>query len=308
VIPTVCDGYNEPRIWIEAQSWWMHRGTPITEVSGYGHVHGGACVPHMQQVSGVVPVDVRIVLHHHPGTVWAINPILIYAGEQKHSGHLQDLNFECPATDTCEFWQRVNIDTRDAAVDGRMDVRIRVISDTPTPILDNNQNAVMRFMMDARNGKTLKHRADSSGDIRPAGHYVPEVGYVDFGIDNGADAAKLYQPWSGSVTLHVSSKSTGDEHGAGTVGWNVTYNAAYIDPDFHHGHTGITLFTATPNAMGENSKEGVSRSITIDTTQLANGAHRLVLVGAAETTEKNFTTGEPSTIWGLTVFQFTVQN
>lgn len=58
----------------------------------------------------------------------------------------------------------------------------------------------------------------------------------------------------------------------GSGGARVTSHRAHIDPDFHTGSTGWVV------KRGRGSFEG---RLSIDTTQLANGLHKLVLVANA---------------------------
>jgi hypothetical protein len=60
-----CSVYSQPRIFLEAQSWWLQTsGTTGTDL---GHVHVGTCFPYLQKVSDSVPFDIQVKLHNNPG-------------------------------------------------------------------------------------------------------------------------------------------------------------------------------------------------------------------------------------------------
>ena len=51
-----CSVYTQPRIFLEAQSWWLH--IPGATRTDFGHVHVGTCFPYLQNVSDSVPFDI----------------------------------------------------------------------------------------------------------------------------------------------------------------------------------------------------------------------------------------------------------
>src|SRR5215210_8747802 len=63
--PGTCDGYPQPRVFLESQAWWQT--APSAFGSDFGHVHAGTCFPYLQSISGVVPFDVVTKLHDNPG-------------------------------------------------------------------------------------------------------------------------------------------------------------------------------------------------------------------------------------------------
>lgn len=65
VDPAACQGYPEPRVFLESQGWWRRAGDPPEG----RHIHVGACFPLDQIVSGLVHLDVVVKLHNNPGRV-----------------------------------------------------------------------------------------------------------------------------------------------------------------------------------------------------------------------------------------------
>jgi len=84
----------------------------------------------------------------------------------------------------------------------------------------------------------------------------------------------------------------------GAGGAPVTSHRAHVDPDFHAGSAGWIV------RQGRGSFEG---RLSIDTTQLANGVHKLVLVANARKLSRRDRVAN-GTSSGVQVIPFVVSN
>lgn len=269
--PLACTGYPQKRVFLESQAWWYR--TPGKTGTDRGHVHIGTCFPHAQKVSGVVRFDVRMILHHNPGTMTHIN--IGIAGEW---GGIRSValtpNWRC-AQETCTRWFTTYVDTRKAPRDGRQEFRFRAQVKEPD---GKEMIASTGWLAYLRNGKPIQHyRASWSAEAR--GWYT-DVGYVNAKIES-LPMASVHGVWWPAVRMT-----------AGSGGIPVTSYRAVLDPDFHAGKPGTTIRSGTGSFKG---------SLRIDTTRLSNGKHKLVLIADA-----NASTG--STNRGLLVVPFVVRN
>jgi hypothetical protein len=273
-----CTGYPEPRIFLESQAWWIT--TPGQSGTDHGHVHVGTCFPYMQTLSGVVEFDVRVILHNNPGRLYRLmiqakHPRLI-AGAYPVLLNLKT-DFTCPTT--CETWYHVALDTRILENDGRMEFRFR-----PHILQPDGQHMRASSGWDAivKNGKPVDN-------YPPAGPFTEARGwYTDAGYTNARLNSPLpLTPVSGIVNFDVALIP-------GVDGLPVTHHTVTLDPNFH----------AVPVVPGIVLKDGLGEFrgvISIDTRQLTNGAHRLVLRAEADNPRG-------STNGGVLVVPFTVNN
>jgi hypothetical protein len=269
--PLACTGYPQKRVFLESQSWWFR--TPGKTGTDRGHVHIGTCFPHAQKVSGVVRFDVRVILHHNPGTLTHIN--IGIAGEW---GSVRSValtpDWRCAET-TCTRWFTTYVDTRKALRDGRQEFRFRAQVKGPD---SKEMVASTGWLAYVQNGRPIQHyRSSWSAEAR--GWYT-NTGYANAKIESLPMAA-IHGLWRPAVRMT-----------AGSGGIPVTSYRAVLDPDFHAGKAGVTI------RSGAGSFKG---TLKIDTTRMSNGKHRLVLIADA-----NASTG--STNRGLLVVPFVVRN
>ena len=72
--PDTCEGYPEPRVFVEAQGWWVQE--PGDNGDHFGHIHVGTCFPLFQTVRGTVGFDLKFQLHDNPGQLFRVSPFL----------------------------------------------------------------------------------------------------------------------------------------------------------------------------------------------------------------------------------------
>ena len=269
--PVHCTGYPEPRVFLESQSWWQDssQGFPGR------HVHLGTCFPLMQVVTGIVHFDLHIQLHNQPGTVNLVRIQVFDDGADPT--WKKDITLSCQ-TMQCDWWVPADVDTSLLPYDGRREVRMT--ANIPLTRTGGHQFETTRWAMIIANGKPLQDYG--TGRFGAAGWYTGSD-YSNVFVTETEGLAFVYQPQSGSVTLHIKFEKPN-----GFVS---------IDPAFHA--------MPTPN-LGRVLYDGPGSgtyAITIDTTKLSDGPHKLFM----RTDDPNVI-DPPGTASGILVLPFTVQN
>ena len=248
-----CAGYPEPRVFLEAQTWWI--ATPGKTGTTFGHMHVGACLPTEQTVSGTIGIDVRIILHDNPGQFDYWNPVLVSDAEELSLPHVTDLHGLTCAVGTCTGWSHANVDTRQLSYDGRQELRIRAYTNTPDGnIMHSSINALI-VLENGNPTNALDRRAYQRGK----GWYTGS-GYCEASFLSHVPSVPVSGTWTVSVKI--------ENHGAADD-LAVTHHTIRLDPDFH----------ADPPVPGKVIRDGAGElpatSISIDTTALADGSHKL---------------------------------
>lgn len=275
--PLTCEGYPESRIFLDAQAWW----TPARGQTGddFGHIHNATCAPHHQILRGRVDFDIRLILYGNPGVVNELNVWVRYEDGYLPLYRRFNLDWQCPVNETCERWEHVQVDTRQIPTDGIRDFKIEVFVREPNGmrLMDSNY-----FRAYIENDKPVDTQF-TDYKIR-AGAY-----WNKFSYSNAYWVSDLpMAPVAGDFRFTAFFESKRVERDATAVHYDVL-----LDANFHAGVPGITIAQGEGNFTGE---------FTLDTTQLANGLHRLILRTHSEDNEFN------STLIGVLVVPFTVEN
>jgi hypothetical protein len=262
--------YPEPRVFLESQGWWSAGKTMPGHASV--HVHVGLCFPQgvawSPDADGKVRLDFRITLHNASnyrvarfrGSIACCDAIPGGgAGFDDTSPETKALI--ASAMPEGRVYLTKTLDLHGARSDGRKEAR---------------------FTVDLRNARTGRRSFQSSGwqsyvdnpdttvatDYRAGDSVTARGWYEGFGYTNSN-----YNSYSAASPPTVSGVWTPKVKMApGSGGARVTSHRAHVDPDFHAGVAGWVV------KRGWGSFEG---RLSIDTTQLANGLHRLVLVANA---------------------------
>lgn len=284
--PVTCDGYPEPRLFLESQSWWRDNGDPPLGGASE-HAHSATCFPYLQTVKGAVRFDVRSLMHNMHGARLEWVRVQVYSSAYG-TKTLKAINPKsgCDAHD-CEFWNTLYVDTSQLPNDGLAEFRIHTEAQGPSG--DRYRNlATTGWPAYVKNGKTVKDNTGSARDnTEGRGWYREPDGKTERGYENARFVGRLPQaPVSGIWEPRVRTL-------AGSGGEKVTRSFASIDPRFH----------AMPEDRGKvvlDKTGSFDGTLRIDTTQLADGAHKLFLrADAAEPT------GE---LAGALVIPFVVDN
>jgi hypothetical protein len=269
--PVTCEGYPEPRVFLEGQDWWQ---PTLSGSEDFGHVHAGACFPrtHLPDgtpnvVTGRVRLDVRVVMHENPGVLRFVRVHLTDRSANHHVARV-DIGERCivdgPRWDRsmhgCVWWVPVEFDTTAAAYDGFQEVRLSAnVRQVET---DDAMFSSSGWQLYLGNGNPVRHyRANSDGTPR---EFTEGRGwYEGANYTNARLGSRIPYVVSGVWEPEVRLA-------AGSGGVAVQRSFAAVDPDFHHGVEGKVLLDRPGPYSGR---------LRIDTTELSDGPHRLYLRG-----------------------------
>jgi hypothetical protein len=270
-----CEGYPEPRIWLEAQSWWLQ--TPGMAGTDFGHAHVGTCFPYGVPVSGSIGFDVKVTMFNNPGTLVRLAPHVATAAGDSVNFDQPVLNWTPGGSGVAELWQHVEIDTTRIPLDGLQELRMFAQIREPD---GKEMHVSTGWQLHVANGR-------SSSDYRPQGLAFTEGRgwYTDVDYTVARFASPIPPVVSGTWSFNVDLKP-----GAGGI--PVTSHMVAVNPNHHAGDPGWVVKSGGGEYVGP---------ISIDTGQLPNGVHRLMLRADAAAP-----TG--STNSGILVLYFNVQN
>jgi hypothetical protein len=263
-----CEGYPEPRVFLESQDWWQ---PTLSGDEDFGHVHGGACFPRTHRpdgspnaVKGTLKLDVKVQLHENLGELRFVRVDLTDSNANTRVVRV-DINEYCvengprwsDSANGCVWWVPVEIDTTRANFDGFQEIRLGA------SVRHANSDAMFSttgWQLYLDNGKPVSHyRANSDGSPR---EFLEGRGwYEGAGYTNARLEDRLPYVVSGVWEPEVRMR-------AGSGGVDVQRSFASINPNFHHGNEGKVILDQVGAYRGK---------LQIDTTELADGRHRLFL-------------------------------
>ena len=283
-----CAGYAERRQFIEAQAWWLNDPDRGFNGGDRGHAHMGACIPERERVSGTVPFDVRIVMHDNPGKLTYVAAVFKTRSTETTVARKYVSRTCNGGVGTCTFWFRFALDVDDFPVSGLEEIRFRstVQERSPSGVREEMRPS-LNFPVWVANGKP---RSDVTRFpyLRGKGWYTGpaycEAAFLDKVPDRPRSGV-----WRPRVLL--------DDHAGGTAGdAKVTRHTVTLDPDFH-------AVPEKPGRVIRRGRDGLpATTLAIDTTKLANGAHKLHLRSDCDDPTKG------SINSGVLVIPFTVSN
>jgi hypothetical protein len=279
-----------PCVPLESQSWW-NEGAALPFPGDMQHVHAGACFPYKQVISGNYTLDVVVKMHNEQGRYLVqvrIDDDTDQDAQRRFSAPAP--NLLCSSVD-CTFVVPVTVPTGQLRT-GMHEWRVAAAT-APQP--SNSDRVAERNLATSGwqvcirscSGRTpANDRMEARGWYRtatPSG--LQEIGYdnVTWGWQSSHDAEF---PWSRTTGSYVPVSGTWQpplwlHNGAsGSDVEPVVRSRCWVDPDFHGGHAGTPVLDRSGSFQGR---------LSIDTTQLGNGLHRLVC--AAGGSEDGFLDG-----------------
>jgi hypothetical protein len=270
-------GCPSPWVYAESQAWW----SPVPGTTGgtdFGHVHVGACIPERDTLTASTTLPVTVILHNNPGVVQDIGVVYRRDSSEKTVAKIAPTQRTCPAMETCAITMTAPIDITKFAYSGLQEIRLRVFVTEPDGKI---LHASLNFQAYVENGK---RRSDVTREsyLRSKGWYTG-FGYCE------ADVLGVPVPDGPlSGTAHFVIQQV--DHGSDDV--DPSYHRVALDSDAHAGIPGTV--------MAEGFGPMSTTLLTVDTTQLANGTHRLVQ--RVECAKGN------QVLAGVSVLRFDVQN
>jgi hypothetical protein len=267
--PLTCEGYPEPRVFLEAQNWWQ---PTLHGEEDFGHVHGATCFPrtHLEDgtpntISGTLQLDVRVMLHDNPGL---LRYVRVHLTDKRANNHVARVfvneycevggdNWQAHAY-ACVWWVPVEIDTTVANFDGFQEVRVGAsVRQVET---EDAMFSSTGWQVYLDNGKDVVHyRSRSDGSPR---EFVEGRGWYEganYTVARLED--RLPHVVSGVWEPRVRMRE-------GSGGIDVHHSFASVNGNFHHGDPGWVLLDQPGPFDGR---------LRIDTTKLPDGPNRLFL-------------------------------
>jgi hypothetical protein len=266
--PGIRTHYPEPRVFEEAQSWWLERGTTRQILRPRGakranHVHLGVCFPQGQRIrprGGRIRYSLRGMLHHFKGG----RATFVRGGipdSGPRTGFKQGLGWRPRAHDSMRFF-RASTRFRKIRVCGRREWRFTLNGLNPHRKRRQFQSFGTqayvpchgrRKRSDYRDWDVMSFRGWYEGAEYTIVNFNDESGHRYRGFRASGMRDPVPRNWK--VTWSV---------GEATKGFLLT-----IDPDVHEGSLGRVVARGRRNS-------GRTR---IPVASLSSGIHRLMLVG-----------------------------
>jgi hypothetical protein len=249
-----CVGYAEPRVFLEAQTWW----DPDPVYGGSSHVHVGTCFPYAATLAGVVHFDVRVLLHSNSCLLTRVKLENDDPRGEDYDVILSDnyVSFQGDGSNTQVLWVPMDADTTRWS-DGLKSFQFYTFCRHPG---GNEMRVLTDWTATTANGNPVVNE-HSAQRIDAQGWYT-DASYAQPGLRSPYTFEQLVTPKSGTWTFNV--RLSGNTDPGPVLSHMIT-----VDPDFHGGHEGHVI------AHGTGSYSG---SITIDTREFADGTHKLVLI------------------------------
>lgn len=288
--PLACTGYPEPRTFLEVQSWWTEPG--IAEPM---HLHAGTCFPLGANMTGTSTFDVRVMLHRNPGKLIALS-FDFYSGYEQY---LNVPDVTCGIANDCTYWYSVTVNWNDVPAgwrELRIKPRVRFPNCGPSPC-DEDAGATQI----TSSGWPVQVRGGTSGTrsscqnnkttcFTESRGWYEHRGYQNVHVNNLNLLIGAGNTWSGNKVVPIKINC-----GCGGEDTPTTHWRAVLDPDFHNGNPGILVASGTGSFNG---------NITVSTATLADGPHKLVLIGGSD--QPNHAV--PGILEGVGVYPFTAEN
>ena len=288
--PVNCTGYPEPRVYLENQSWWTPQVGPASDprTGSVGHIHIGTCFPLYQKLSGdTLHLDIDVKLHNMQSIPSKLR-LSAYQEVQWKGATVPP----CPTVD-CASSYSVDFPISEIRYKGwRLFGLFLNVSDQ-NGVIQRNWTHYMAYIdrpekPDPPPGNIGTFLEDPGGDT----WYGGAVGGTTGAYAN-AQILRADVPWSEQTGELTPVSGTWTP----TVKFEAQTNFVYIDPALH----AVPLDKGTVVYEAKTSNTGYhTQQLSIDTTQLSDGPHRL-LIGSSNV-------GTAGTNTGVLVIPFLVDN
>jgi hypothetical protein len=272
--PLTCVGYPEPRVWIEEQGWWQDS---TGEAFPGRHVHVGTCWP-VGAITGTFSTTLRVILHAQPSGAKITGARISECGTSgscsgnpwPNSGSpLPKWN---PIDSNGDMVQMVpmSFNTTGWSTGGH-EMRLAVFVDQPSGAKQFVSGGWPLFV-----GQVIPF---SRGYVESRGWYT-KFEYINARYHSGLAALLNPVPETWRPVVECARPSG---HAA------ITSASAHVDPNMHEGNKGIIYPFATSGKV----------TLSINTTGLAQGIHRLVIVCGAKANLSSIANGTDSGVMNI---------
>jgi hypothetical protein len=239
---------------VESQAWWDKDGVSIPTKVGH-HIHLQATLP-TGIVNGIIRVPIKITLHNQIGAVTWIRAAqqstekpIRWLGQTTWSTTQLKLTTPLGPCADCSLSATIEMDISKWSTGVQ---ELRLTANIPNNSEGNRQFQSTGWPLNVRS-TTCSTRCNVFWEAR--GWYTDR---------NYQNARVTTLPWNiesgGSISVRL---------GPGSSGLATTFSGVYIDPDFHHGSTGI---------WSKTWKGPFTGSMTLP--PLSSGTHKLVTLAS----------------------------
>ena len=165
--PVTCEGYPEPRVYLENQTWWTPQNGPDSHPGHdkQGHVHVETCFPAYQTFdnSDTIGFDLTVRLHNMPGELMDIQ-IATYGDLPTVLLDKPVVRRRCPTVD-CAYTFHANLSLANAQYSGILSpmIRVRYSNEPGSDGTRHNQLTLPRWPIIMDNGKPLPPPNSTAG-------------------------------------------------------------------------------------------------------------------------------------------------
>jgi len=246
--------YAEPRLFVDAQSWWKQPGDLETR-----HLHIGACIPERETLRGTIHIDAKIQLHANPGTVYYVAIAWETGASGDHTYFSRNPGWKCPNLGNCAFWQSFDLPASVFDRAGLEGIRLRASARQPD---GKEMRTSMNFQAYIENGKSRSNMTRMPY-LRMKGWYTG-LNYCESAYRSDVTPlpdGRVAMPWSPWLRQR--------DHGDADA--NPTYWSVRLDPDIHNRIAGTFL------GKGAGSRDGLF------TVKALPGFHKLMIETECQT-------------------------
>jgi len=276
----LCTGYAQPRVYLENQSWWEPQNGPFSHpgTGRQGHIHIETCFPAYRHFNGTetLTFDLTIRLHDAPGQLMDITAQAYGDEAVRATVPKSQLQVRCPVAD-CVFERRVTLNLSQAQYSGLHTISFsaRYLNEPGADGVRHPQLTLPAWPIYLDNGKPAPPAGSVlAGAVRDANHVgltgdslYPDSQEGDYA---GVGIAEADVPWDSTLRFRPISGVWRP-----LVFFEKDTGFAYVDPALH----------ANPRNTGKVVYEGVGfgwgtagrNRLAVDTTQLSDGVHRLLV-------------------------------
>lgn len=270
--------FNPRLIPIEIQSWWM---------PAYGHVHTGAMLPFAKEVSGVLSLPVRIVMHDNPGKLHRFD---IWDGRPKLLT-VQMMGDQTCNQSVCAWGLTAKLDTR-LMLDGCQELRIKSYINTPDGKQMITSSGVPVMVKNGSGAGSDFNKSCTTGQFIGRGWYTG-INYINAIFESVPTA-----PVKGTITVGFRAQGEASSR-------------LLVELDKSHYIPAVGAWPEaldTPGTILFDQAGNLTKfqHIKIDTTKLSNGWHSLSAKSTSAKTAK--TNGIDQHEVGVAKYWFYVSN
>lgn len=253
--PLTCAGYPEPRIFLEIQGWWQDAATG--EAFPGRHVHAGLCWPTGVVSTSTFSASLRIILHKQPaGAYITRGRISDYGNNNSSHGDpwVKTSGFNSiDSSGNLTQWVPLSFSVS-SLISGGHEMRLAVVIHQPS--------GAQQFVSSGLPFYARRLETFTRSYTEARGWYT-KFNYINGRFHSGLASLLNRVPaiWHPVVECARPSGTTA-----------ITTASAHVDPSFHDGIVGTVYRFALSG----------KQTLSIVTTGLTAGVHRLVIVCGAK--------------------------